>query len=148
MTWRGPVQAAVQAALRSASGRLAVNRIPGSGQPDRHPLAPAAIRVERTRSRRSGANAEQTAVTMWFGSGPALPGPATSSPAVRTAVRLGAGMIGAAALAAATAVASRRTEQRLSSGEPPAPRRLGGAAATRGDPELREGASLRPGSST
>lgn len=73
-------------------------------------LMPAAVRVERARSRRNGEVAEQTAVTLWFGEGPSLPSPGGS--ALRSAARFGAGVVGAAALAVLTAVAARREESR------------------------------------
>jgi hypothetical protein len=72
----------------------------------RHPLAPAAVRVERTRAR----EAEQTAVTVWFQEGPALPwfdaGGAPDRHS-RRVWRVGAGLLGLAALAAASTAASR-----------------------------------------
>ena len=71
---------------------------------------PAAVRIERARSTGNGVTSEQTALTLWFGEGPALPAPGQS--AVRSAARLGAGVAGALALAALTAVAARREEQR------------------------------------
>ncbi|MFN2569557.1 MAG: hypothetical protein ABR564_08155 [Candidatus Dormibacteria bacterium] len=113
MPSRGPLGAALQAALRTAAGRMATMPPPGTPALNRHPLTPAAIRVERSRSRQSGGHADQTAVTMWFGAGPALPGAPIGNPALRATMRLGAGMIGAAALAAATTMAARRGEQRL-----------------------------------
>lgn len=79
--------------------------VPG---PQRHPMAPAAVRVERTRSRTRRKESEQVAVTMWFGQGPALPTPGGLS---RGAVRVGAGMAGAVALAAATTLVSRLGER-------------------------------------
>ncbi|MGC8460533.1 MAG: hypothetical protein ACP5OR_01625 [Candidatus Dormibacteria bacterium] len=72
------------------------------GQP-RHvleELRPAAIRVERSHSVRGG---DQTALTVWFGDGPSLPGPDGISGRSRGAtVRLGAQVIGAIALSVAT----------------------------------------------
>jgi hypothetical protein len=76
----------------------------------RHPMAPAAVRIERSRSRRRrGGESEQVAVTMWFGEGPALP--AVSGGLGRGAVRVGAGVLSAAALAAATTFAARLAER-------------------------------------
>jgi hypothetical protein len=78
----------------------------------RHPLAPAAVRVERSRSRRGGEVAEQTAVTLWFGAGPDLPGPATSRSPWRVAAGVGMTLVGAAAFAAASTVAAHRDQTR------------------------------------
>lgn len=75
------------------------------GSSARHPLAPAAVRVERTRSRGRRGEADQVAVTMWFGEGPALPGPGGRFG--RGAVRVGAGVASAAAVAAVTTLVSR-----------------------------------------
>jgi hypothetical protein len=79
---------------------------------ERHPLSPAAVRVERARSHGNGTRAEQTAITVWFGQGPSLPGPGAGGDALRSAVRIGGSVIGAAALAAMTVIAARREEQR------------------------------------
>jgi len=81
---------------------------------DRHPLAPAAIRVERTKSRRGGESAEQTAITFWFVEGPQLPAPGLSRTATgwRSAAGLGMTLVGAAALAVASSLAAQREEQR------------------------------------
>ncbi|MBV9099577.1 MAG: hypothetical protein JOZ46_02680 [Candidatus Dormibacteraeota bacterium] len=77
-------------------------------------LSPSAVRVERSRVRHPGGGADQTAVTMWFGSGPALPGFLTlNAPAVRSLVRVTAGVLGAAALAAMTVVAAQREAERI-----------------------------------
>ena len=84
-----------------------------------HAVSPAAVRVERSRVRHPGGSADQTAVTMWFGSGPALPGAATfSAPALRAALRITAGVIGAAALGAMTVVAAHREAARLDAPRP------------------------------
>ncbi len=77
----------------------------------RHPLAPAALRVERGRSHGNGSRSDQTAITVWFGQGPALPS-AGGGDALRSAVRIGGSVIGAAALAALSVIAARREEQR------------------------------------
>jgi hypothetical protein len=76
----------------------------------RHPLQPAAVRLERSRSEGSAGRAQQTAITMWFGDGPALPSP--GSDALRGAVRVGAGVVGVAALAAMTVVAAQASADR------------------------------------
>jgi hypothetical protein len=86
----------------------------------RHPLAPAALRVERARSHGNGMRAEQTAITVWFGTGPSLPGPGGGD-ALRNAMRIGGGVIGAAALAAMTVIAARREEQRARVIDAPTP---------------------------
>lgn len=85
----------------------------------RHAMAPAAVRIERTRTRRRRSHAEQVAVTVWFGEGPALPAP--GGRLGRGAVRLGAGVASAAAVAAATTLVARMSER-------PAPRALPGAS--------------------
>jgi len=83
----------------------------------RHPMAPAAVRIERTRSRRRRSQAEQVAVTVWFGEGPSLPAP--GGRLGRGAMRLGAGVASAAAVAAASTLVARMAER-------PAPRTLPG----------------------
>ena len=75
----------------------------------RHPMAPAAVRVERSRVRGRNSDAEQVAVTMWFGEGPALP--SAGGRLGRGAVRVGAGVLSAAAVAAATTLVSRLAER-------------------------------------
>lgn len=113
----GPLARAATAAARHGSIRAAVDAAMGQldrAEPragERHPLAPAAVRVERARSRRNGERADQTAVTVWFGQGPSLPVPGGGD-AVRSAVRIGTGVVGAAALAAMTVIAARREEAR------------------------------------
>ena len=111
---RSPLRAAVNAAL----SRL--DPVAPTAAGDRHPLTPAAVRVERARSNRNGERAEQTAVTVWFGKGPSLPVPGGSD-AMRSAVRVGTGLLGAAALAAMTAIAARREESRTRVVEAPTP---------------------------
>ena len=94
----------------SAALRRLESTAPETGQ-QRHPLAPAALRVERGKSHGNGTRADQTAITVWFGQGPALPGPGGGD-ALRSAVRIGGSVLGAAALAAMTVIAARREEQR------------------------------------
>lgn len=96
-------------ALLGALSGGSVERLPaqllGGG---RHPLVPAALRIERSHDKAAGA--DQTAVTVWFGEGPALP----SVAGARTrslAMRVGASLLGAAAVAAATTAAARLAEQ-------------------------------------
>jgi hypothetical protein len=88
---------------------------------ERHPLAPAALRVERTRARRGAEVAEQTAVTLWFGEGPELPAPGLSRSAWRAAAGVGATLAGAAALAVASTVAAQREGQRRLAAARPVP---------------------------
>jgi len=91
-------------------GAAAAAGLLGGGGPARHPMAPAALRIERTRSRgRRGKEAEQFAVTMWFGEVPALPAPGGRFS--RGALRVGAGVAGAAAVAAASTVVARLGER-------------------------------------
>jgi len=91
---------------RSGSGVFSraslVRRLVG----ERHPLVPAAVRVERSRGRGHRGATEQTAVTVWFGEGPALPGPGAGLG--RAALRLGVGAVSAAAVAAAGGAAAAR----------------------------------------
>jgi len=91
---------------------------------ERHPMAPAAVRVERSRVRRRHEDAEQVAVTMWFGEGPALP--AVGGGFGRGAVRVGAGVLSAAAVAVASAMVSRLVERPVPR---VAPRIAGGESA-------------------
>lgn len=79
----------------------------------RHPLAPAAIRVERSRARRGDETSEQTAVTLWFGEGPRLPGAGTGSTALRATARAAVAAIGAAAFGAMSVLAARREQEQL-----------------------------------
>lgn len=102
-------------ALGSPLARAAMRRAGvGEEPPPRHPLLPAAVRVERsTARRRGGEKADQTAVTLWFGAGPSLPAAAVGRSPWRTFAGVGATIVGAAALAAATTLASAREERRL-----------------------------------
>lgn len=101
----GPLARAANSALRRLDTVSQQDR-----RGERHPLVPAALRVERARSHRGGERAEQTALTVWFGQGPSLPSPGTDP--VRSAVRIGGGLLGAAALAAMTVIAAQREEAR------------------------------------
>jgi hypothetical protein len=99
-------------ALAAALSRLQEQRLPPLLRvvPDRHRLAPAAVRIERTRSRRRrGGEGEQLAVTVWFGEGPALPAPGGRVP--RGLMRVGAGVVSAAVVAAASTLVSRVGER-------------------------------------
>jgi hypothetical protein len=91
----------------------------------RHPLAPAALRVERSRLRgRRGESGEQTALTLWFGEGPSLPGPSGSGRAMRVMTRAAVAVIAAAVIGAMGAIASQKEAERLSTKEEP-PRLVG-----------------------
>lgn len=95
--------------LRHPLARAVLGGVPG----ERHPMAPAAVRIERSRARRHGETAEQTAVTVWFGEGPQLPGPGSGGRSPwRALAGVGATLAGAAALAAATTLAAERDERR------------------------------------
>ena len=104
---------AVQHPLVRAAADRALRRVdavrPAAGAP-RHPLSPAAVRVERARSRRGDERSDLTAVTVWFGQGPSLP--SAGGDTLRTAARIGSTVLGAVAFAALTAVAARREESR------------------------------------
>jgi hypothetical protein len=80
---------------------------------------PAAVRIERSRVHAEGeVVAEQTALTLWFGDGPDLPGISTRgrSQATRVAVRTLVGFVAAVALGAAGAVVARQEAARLEGG--------------------------------
>lgn len=100
--------------FRAVSSPLvkAVVKSAGLSRGDRHPLTPAAVRVERTSARHGGELADQTAITVWLGEGPALPAPGLSRSPWRTAAGVGITLIGAAAIAAASTLAAQREEQR------------------------------------
>ncbi len=120
--------------LRAVGSPLVRAVVKGSGLagPERHPLAPAAVRVERTRARRGAETADQTAITVWLGEGPSLPTPALSRSPWRAAAGLGITLMGAAAVAAASTLAAQREqERRLAAARPvealAAPRPTGSA---------------------
>lgn len=116
-------------ALRAATSALRrLDALPAAGA--RSALTPAALRIERARSTRNGERAEQTAVTVWFGEGPSLPGPGGGD-SLRSAVRLGTGVLGAAALAAMTVIVARKEEARAKVIDAPEP------AVPRSQPEPR-----------
>ena len=73
--------------VRAVSSPLvkAVVKSAGLSRVGRHPLAPAAVRVERTSARRGDESADQTAITVWLGEGPSLPVPGVSRSPWRTA---------------------------------------------------------------
>ncbi len=102
--------AATATLIEHAVRSLAGSRTAGS----RHPLAPAAVRVERSRLRgRRGESGEQTALTLWFGEGPNLPGPSGAGRAVRVMTRAAVAVIGAVAIGAMGFLASQREAERL-----------------------------------
>jgi hypothetical protein len=100
--------------LRSADSPLLSALLRGAGLTgrERHPLAPAAVRVERSRARRGGETADQTAITVWLGEGPALPAPGLTRSPWRVAAGVGVTLIGAAAVAAASTLAAQREQKR------------------------------------
>jgi hypothetical protein len=99
---------------RSASSPLLTALLRGVSlaRGERHPLAPAAVRVERTRARRGGEAADQTAVTVWLGEGPPLPSPGLTRSPWRVAAGVGITLVGAAAVAAASTLAAQREQER------------------------------------
>ena len=100
--------------LRALSTPLvkAVVKSAGLSRGDRHPLTPAAVRVERTSARQGGGSTDQTAITVWLGEGPSLPVPGISRSPWRTAAGVGITLIGAAAVAAASTLAAQREQDR------------------------------------
>jgi hypothetical protein len=102
---RGDALAAVKALARLGAGGRFVRR---------HALAPAAVRVERSRVVADGTRADQTALTVWFGTGPNLPGPTGHGSSARFVTRMAVGVIGAAALGAMGAIAAHREATRVS----------------------------------
>jgi hypothetical protein len=103
--------AAAATVIEQAVRALGASR--GEGQ--RHPLVPAALRVERSRLRsRRGETSEQTALTLWFGEGPGLPGPSGTGRTVRLVARVVVVVAGAAAIGAMGAIAGQREAERLS----------------------------------
>jgi hypothetical protein len=85
----------------------------------RHPLTPAAIRIERSSARSESGTARQTAFTVWFSEGPSLPGPTTSGPSARAIAGTVAGVVGVLALGALGVLAAQRQPQLLGDEEPP-----------------------------
>jgi hypothetical protein len=94
---------ASSAALRAAPALLDQRRWKGP--------RPAAVRIERSRVHSDGAVvADQTALTLWFGEGPSLPGVTSGgrNQATRVAVRTLVGFAAAMALGAAGAMVARQ----------------------------------------
>jgi hypothetical protein len=88
----------------------------------RHASRPAAMRIERSRLRSDGdVIADQTALTLWFGEGPDLPGVTGRgrNQATRLAVRTLVGFAAALALGAAGALVARQEASRLEGGTTP-----------------------------
>jgi hypothetical protein len=82
---------------------------------------PAAVRIERSRVRGEGeVVADQTALTVWFGEGPDLPGVSGRgrNQATRLVVRTLVGFVAAIALGAAGAMVARQEASRLDGGTP------------------------------
>jgi hypothetical protein len=89
-------------------------------------LAPAAVRVERSRFRGGhGEVGEQTALTLWFGDGPALPAPGGSGRGWRLVTGAAAVMLGAAAVGALGALAAQQQAPALEAARAQ-PRRISG----------------------
>ncbi len=98
-------------ALRAAPGLLDTRRWRGP--------RPAAVRIERSHVRSEGeVVADQTALTLWFGDGPSLPGITTRGrhQATRMAVRTLVGFGAALAIGAAGAIVARQEASRLDGG--------------------------------
>ncbi len=98
-------------ALRAAPGLLDTKRWRGP--------RPAAVRIERSHVRSDGdVVADQTALTLWFGDGPDLPGITTRgrNQATRVALRTLVGFGAAVAIGAAGAIVARQEASRLEGG--------------------------------
>ncbi len=98
-------------ALRAAPALLDTKRWRGP--------RPAAVRIERSHVRSDGdVVADQTALTLWFGDGPDLPGFTTRgrNQATRLAVRTLVGFGAAVAIGAAGAIVARQEASRLEGG--------------------------------
>lgn len=89
-----------------------------------HPLTPAAIRVERTTAKYEGGTSRQSALTVWFSEGPALPGPAPGGPSARTVAGAVAGIVGVVALGALGVMAAQQQPRLLDASHRERPRRL------------------------
>lgn len=79
------------------------------------------MRIERSHVRSDGdVVADQTALTLWFGDGPNLPGVTTRgrNQVTRTAVRTLVGFAAAMAIGAAGAIVARQEASRLDGGTP------------------------------
>ena len=83
----------------------------------RHPLTPAAIRVERSSARNDNGSARQTALTVWFNEGPSLPGPAAAGPSPR-AIAGTVAFVGMLALGALGVMAAQRQPELLGLPQP------------------------------
>ena len=90
----------------------------------RHPLTPAAIRVERTTAKFEGGTSRQSALTVWFTEGPALPGPASGGPSARTVAGAVAGIVGVVALGALGVMAAQQQPRLVDGSRTQRPRGL------------------------
>lgn len=90
----------------------------------RHPLTPAAIRVERTTAKYEGGTSRQSALTVWFSEGPALPGPAPAGPSARTVAGAVAGIVGVVALGALGVLAAQQQPRVVEASRSQRPERL------------------------
>ena len=90
----------------------------------RHPLTPAAIRVERTTAKYEGGTSRQSALTVWLTEGPALPGPAPGGPSARTVAGAVAGIVGVLALGALGVLAAQQQPRLVEGPRPEHPPRL------------------------
>ena len=105
------VHQALTLARRVEASPHIVDHAPGRLVSARSPITPAAVRVERSRADSANGKARQTAVTMWFGQGPALPAPGQGD-AFRGAVRVAAGVVGVTAMAAMAVLAAQASAER------------------------------------
>jgi hypothetical protein len=110
------------AAVRALAGSAALRAVPALLDQRRWKgPRPAAVRIERSRVHSDGAVvADQTALTLWFGDGPSLPGVTSRgrNQATRVAVRTLVGFAAAMALGAAGAMVARQEAARLDGGTP------------------------------
>lgn len=90
----------------------------------RNPLTPAAIRMERSTAKYEGGTSKQSALTVWFGEGPALPGPAPAGPSARTVAGAVAGIVGVVALGALGVMAAQQQPRLVDGSRQERPRRL------------------------
>lgn len=90
----------------------------------RHPLTPAAIRVERSTAKYEGGTSRQSALTVWFTEGPALPGPAPAGVSARTVAGAVAGIVGVVALGALGVMAAQQQPRLVDGTRAERPRRL------------------------
>jgi hypothetical protein len=113
-----PSRATVVARTLVDMGSAMARRTPLHLDDRRHPLAPAALRVERSTARTDRGIANQTALTVWFGEGPPLPSVVNGGTSMRTVVGTVAGLAGVVALGALGFIASQRDVRRLPEASP------------------------------